>query len=84
MKGWLQKAFGAAEEQIETTIKPVSLAVIRAKIAGKIKKQEEITNEDLEELTSSGANSFATPINKANGFTLLHLAVAHNHIKTSA
>lgn len=81
MKNWLQKAFGAPEEKIETTIKPVSLALIRAKIAGKIKKQEEITNEDLEELTSSGANSFATPINKLNGFTLLHLAVAHNHIQ---
>jgi ankyrin repeat protein len=85
MKGWLQRALGAEEEKVETTqestIKPVSLAVIRAKIAGKIKRKENITSKDLEALTSSGANSFAPPVNKLNGFTLLHLAVVHNHIQ---
>ena len=85
MKDWIQKLIGSSEEKVETTqesaVKTVSLALIRAKIAGKIKKQEEITNEDLEPLTISGNNSFSTPINKDNGFTLLHLAVAHKHVQ---
>ena len=81
---WLTDRIGlttAEEETVvteESTKKEPSKALIRAKISGKIRKKEDLTSEDL---SSLAIEDYTTPINKQNGFTLLHRAVFEKRIQ---
>lgn|GEM_PF-6001625 len=81
---WLTDRIGlttAEEETVvteESTKKEPSKALIRAKISGKIRRKEDLTSEDL---SSLAIEDYRTPINKQNGFTLLHRAVFEKRIQ---